>query len=101
MGHGHPLWFPDEPKGRNIHIGDVGWMKGGKFLPLFNTMQSKRGLPEVMKKDKKSPAGFKPLVEGEGLSIDKTETKIQERFIFSRHIQLSEVKGKITVKVPK
>ena len=52
LGYGHPLWIP-EPNGREVHIGDVGWLNEGAFRPLFNTtkpedhpLNSRGGVPE-------------------------------------------------------
>ena len=40
LGHGHPLWIPEpNNNGREIDIGDVGWLKDGDFRSLFNSMK--------------------------------------------------------------
>ena len=39
LGYGHPLWHPEPGNGREVHIGDVGWLSEGAFNPLFNSTQ--------------------------------------------------------------
>lgn len=38
VGYGHPLWVPELElsTGREVLIGDVGFLQQGLFMPLFN-----------------------------------------------------------------
>ena len=68
---GHPLWIPEPNEfagGREIFMGDVGYLREGQFIPLFNVMKptddpiNRRGVPR----------GFKNLSESRPkLSIHK------------------------------
>ncbi|KAI0751888.1 WD40-repeat-containing domain protein [Daedaleopsis nitida] len=35
-GYGYPLWHPEPPKGIEVQIGDVGFLRSGAFWRLFN-----------------------------------------------------------------
>ena len=52
--YGHALWDPSpgEP-GRPVEIGDVGFIRDGKFHRLFNALNPK---------DEEVPEGYEPLV---------------------------------------
>ena len=56
LGYGHPLWLPDS-YGREVHIGDVGWLINGGFRALINSTKEHGGLPAHAK----VPLGFQPL----------------------------------------
>ena len=39
-GYGHPLWVPEpSASGREILMGDVGWVDDGEFRALFNSRE--------------------------------------------------------------
>ncbi|KAI0743074.1 hypothetical protein C8Q80DRAFT_1192478 [Daedaleopsis nitida] len=46
LGYGHPLWIPEpsfqdhSSTQREVHIGDVGYLREGEFHPLFNSTRS-------------------------------------------------------------
>ena len=44
LGYGFPLWRPgSKDNGREVLIGDVGWIKNGQFRAFFNTMHHASG----------------------------------------------------------
>ncbi len=51
---GYPLWYPEPDGGKEVQIGDVGYIFGGRFKRLFNVL-------EARKADQVQPKGFKPL----------------------------------------
>ena len=45
-GHGLPLWLPEpDTTASEVQIGDVGWMKKGGLLQLFNAMKNEDNQP--------------------------------------------------------
>ena len=41
LGYGHPQWFPEPcPDAGEIRIGDVGYLRKGRFFRIFNAMLS-------------------------------------------------------------
>lgn len=38
LQYGHPLWLPDS-YGREVNVGDVGWLVNGGFRSLLNAIQ--------------------------------------------------------------
>ncbi|KAI0743147.1 WD40 repeat-like protein [Daedaleopsis nitida] len=45
-GYGYPLWLPDpDPSACEVEIGDVGWVKKGGFMQLFNARKSEDDQP--------------------------------------------------------
>lgn len=39
LRYGHPVWYPDPgPDDEQVNIGDVGYLRQGRFHRLFNTM---------------------------------------------------------------
>ena len=60
LGHGHPLWGPEPcPVFGEVNLGDVGYLREGHFIFLFNTMCSADD-PVNLKKG--VPDGFEMLV---------------------------------------
>lgn len=57
LRYGHPLWVPN-PKTGQVFVGDVGYIKGGEFRALFNTLEDRLDPINFMGK---VPAGFTPL----------------------------------------
>ncbi|PIL29739.1 hypothetical protein GSI_08178 [Ganoderma sinense ZZ0214-1] len=56
IGYGHPLWMPEpDSNGRQVFIGDVGWLKAGAFRALFNSMED---ADHPTNQEKKVPVGF-------------------------------------------
>lgn len=62
--YGHALWYPEPYQSRVTHIGDVGFIREGRFHALFNTMHfaDMSGNPVDM------PEGFVPLLPGDARS---------------------------------
>lgn len=62
-GLGHPLWIPEPEESGEVLIGDVGFVREGRFRRLFNAMHTKDhpvnggGVPD----------GFTPLVIHESM----------------------------------
>ncbi|TCD63774.1 hypothetical protein EIP91_004957 [Steccherinum ochraceum] len=52
-GYGIPLWFPEPHRNREVSIGDVGFLQGGSFMPVFNAHEG------IKYGDWDLPAGFK------------------------------------------
>ena len=52
QGLGLPLWLPEPDPYREVQIGDVGFIRDGGFVPLFNIMYpasddvNEKGVPE-------------------------------------------------------
>ncbi|KAH9950735.1 hypothetical protein B0H21DRAFT_685940 [Amylocystis lapponica] len=72
-GHGHPLWDPQPTKHGEVLIGDVGYMRNGRFYRLFNATRSAE---DEINRRYGVPAGFKPLVFEDYL-LDRREGAIQ------------------------
>ena len=71
--YGHALWDPGPWKpGRQVKVGDVGFIRMGRFHPLFNALH-----PED-EPDDDVPEGYEPLVL-------KSPHHIMERSLNSGH----------------
>lgn len=88
-GHGFPVWLPDpDPSASEVEIGDVGWMKKGGFLQLFNAMKSVNeqpvnyGVPEEY-----SP--FNPP----NLIVTGPQERIMQPLLYSRTVREVDVSG--------
>lgn len=57
LGYGHPLWYPEPDGGREVEIGDVGYITDGSFRRLFNSMHNRN---HAINRNG-VPAGFVPL----------------------------------------
>ncbi len=66
LGHGHALWVPD-PCGLydRVQVGDVGYVKQGHFLPMFNALLPANDPTQAYG----VPEGFVPLNMGEFTNI--------------------------------
>ena len=40
---GWPLWYPEPRNNEEVQIGDVGFISGGKFCPIFNAIANQDG----------------------------------------------------------
>jgi hypothetical protein len=56
-GHGHPLWEPDPGQEPAVQLGDVGYLKDGGFIRLFNASKS----PDDPSNALGVPEGYEPL----------------------------------------
>ena len=36
--HGHALWQPDGPDATGVSVGDVGYVREGRFIRMFNVL---------------------------------------------------------------
>ena len=90
-GYGYPLWYPDQPAQRQIHLGDVGWIQEGEFVPLFNTMKPDLNL-------KGAPSKFKPFGDGKKVYTVGEASKsveIQENIMSSRSVRFGDDSSEI------
>lgn len=64
--HGYALWVPD-PSGLydQVRVGDVGYVREGHFLPMFNALLPANDLTQVYG----VPGGFVPLNVGPFINI--------------------------------
>lgn len=60
LGYGYPLLHPEaNPKTGEIRIGDVGFLKDGYFILLFNCLSSK---DDPVNKGRRIPEEFIPFI---------------------------------------
>ncbi|KAI0349454.1 hypothetical protein OH77DRAFT_1365948, partial [Trametes cingulata] len=89
LGYGYPLWVPDPAPGTSpIEIGDVGWIKDGEFVPLFNAL---RGENESQPMNA-VPVDHVPL-DIRRLSIRGPRDRISQPILCSRSVRTLEVSG--------
>ncbi|KAM5540307.1 hypothetical protein V8D89_006126 [Ganoderma adspersum] len=91
LGYGHPLWMPEPNSGREVFIGDVGWLNTGEFRALFNSMEE---AVHPTNQEKKVPLGFQ-VFRPSNLSIRKS-AKITDHMVCSRSIHASEVRADVS-----
>jgi hypothetical protein len=79
--HGHALWQPDGPDPTGVSVGDVGYVREGRFFRMFNVLlewndPSNYSLCE--------PEPYDPLVLGQHVSI--RESEFPKGGHYSRHV---------------
>ena len=57
LGYGYPLWHPFGEEGA-VWLGDVGWVREGKFYPLFNSMRKEDDVVHFLRG---VPRDFRPI----------------------------------------
>lgn len=92
VGYGHPLWVPEpsSTSGREVLIGDVGWLKEGEFRALFNSMREGN---DPINQEKYVPQDF-TVFSPSNISIGKTD-KITASMVFSRSINASDAQAEV------
>ncbi|KAI0659505.1 hypothetical protein C8Q70DRAFT_1044986 [Cubamyces menziesii] len=89
LGYGYPLWTPDPaPGAAQVDIGDVGLIKDGEFIALFNIFRGE---------DEGQPRGCVPIGHVP-LDISKVEVvgprdKISQSPLYSRSIRVTNASG--------
>ncbi len=79
LGYGYPLWNPDQPQRRSVLVGDVGMVREGEFIPLFNTLQD--ATSEIQPR-RMVPTDFVPLPRDRLFIIGPRE-KIRQKMLCS------------------
>ena len=92
-GYGHPLWKPEPnaSSGREVFIGDVGWLVEGEFRALFNSMRDER---DPVNQEKSVPRDF-AVFPSTNLSIGRSD-KITRSIVFSRSITADNAQPEAT-----
>ncbi|OSC98124.1 hypothetical protein PYCCODRAFT_1471329 [Trametes coccinea BRFM310] len=87
VGFGYPLWAPDPPPGTNpVELGDVGWVRRGEFVALFNACRAaddRQPLNAV-------PSGYEPLDPSTLVTRGPRES-IRQEVLHSRSIKQLDV----------
>ena len=93
VGYGHPLWVPEpsSTSGREVLIGDVGWLKEGEFRALFNSMRDEE---DPVNQEKNVPRDF-TVFSPSNISIGKSD-KITATMVFSQSIKASDAQAEVT-----
>lgn len=92
LGYGHPLWVPDPaPGAAQVEIGDVGYIKDGEFLPLFNAFR---------KADKAQPLPSVPMdhvpLDRRDFHIRGPRVTITQKALYSRSIKSLKISAGVT-----
>ncbi|TBU52469.1 WD40-repeat-containing domain protein [Dichomitus squalens] len=92
MGFGYPLWIPEpsRDRGRQVYIGDVGWIKQGEFRALFNCMKPE---DDPVNEEKGVPLDFQ-LFNPKNVSIGRCE-RIGQKVVASSSIRTIEAQGDV------
>ena len=77
-------------KGRQVLVGDVGFVKEGVFYPLFNSLPSRYNLTD---EENDTPMGFKALIH-QHLVLEPLD-KITQEMVCSRSIHAREVQADV------
>ncbi|KAI9060354.1 hypothetical protein FKP32DRAFT_1595433 [Trametes sanguinea] len=86
LRYGYPLWVPDPaPQMQPVELGDVGWVREGEFIPIFNAFRSAQ---DAQPWDA-TPQGFAPLSR-RGLSFIGPREKIGQTLLCSNSIKKRE-----------
>ncbi|RPD72487.1 hypothetical protein L226DRAFT_467109 [Lentinus tigrinus ALCF2SS1-7] len=93
LGHGHALWCP-EPSllFGEVHLGDVGYLRDGHFLFIFNAMRSaadpvnQRGVPD----------DFEPFIPPTTASVQHCPDQITQKELHSRGMRSIAVSAGIS-----
>ncbi|KAM5536984.1 hypothetical protein V8D89_009313 [Ganoderma adspersum] len=97
-GYGHPLWKPEPnpSSGREVFIGDVGWLKEGEFRALFNSMKD---ADDPINEEKSVPRDY-TVFESTNMSIGRSD-KITSSIVFSRSITADDMaQAEVTTDAP-
>ena len=93
---GYPLWVPDPaPEMDEIHIGDVGWLEEGEFLPLFHAIDDP---------PRKQPRGDVPTdhtpFEKEHIHLRGPRERITQPVLCSQSIRRIDVSSEVSTNIP-
>ena len=93
VGYGHPLWVPESSSisGREVLVGDIGWLKEGEFRALFNSMKD---ADDPINQAKSVPRDF-AVFTSTNLSIGRSE-KINASIVFSGSITVDDAQAETT-----
>lgn len=93
---GYALWYPEPHKTGEPQIGDVGYMKEGAFIRLFNINTSQ---PEHQVTFWKRPfETTEPLADSENLFLlDTRDRAISDGPHLSRGVRQRETRGSVTM----
>ncbi|KAI0696228.1 WD40-repeat-containing domain protein [Cerioporus squamosus] len=95
-GYGFPLWLPDpDPTASPVQIGDVGWMKNGGFLQLFNARNSEDEQPVRYG----VPDGYEPF-NPPNLIITGPKERILQPLLYGRTVREVDVSGRASAGAP-
>ncbi|RPD70204.1 WD40 repeat-like protein [Lentinus tigrinus ALCF2SS1-7] len=95
-GHGQAIWLPDpDPTAREVQIGDVGWMREGTFLQLFNAMKSEDKQPVLYG----VPEEYTPF-DPPNLIVSGPQERILQRFLYSRTVREVDVSSGASAGAP-
>ncbi|KAI0673301.1 hypothetical protein C8Q78DRAFT_714618 [Trametes maxima] len=93
LKYGFPLWSPDPPPGgAPIELGDVGWVREGEFIPLFNAFRDS----DDRQPHGRVPAGFSPL-SLQDMMIRGPREKVSATMLCSRGIKSRNVSAGVAV----
>ncbi|OSC98340.1 hypothetical protein PYCCODRAFT_1397242 [Trametes coccinea BRFM310] len=83
LQYGFPLWVPDPaPQMKPVELGDVGWVREGEFIPVFNAFRA----AEDSQPWEETPDGFVPL-STRGLAFIGPREKIGQTLLCSNSIK--------------
>ncbi|KAI0323503.1 hypothetical protein GY45DRAFT_1349778 [Cubamyces sp. BRFM 1775] len=96
LGYGYPLWTPDPaPGAAQVDIGDVGFIKDGEFIALFNIF---RGEGEEQPRGR-VPTGHVPL-DISNVEVVGPRDKISHSPLYSRSIRVTNASGGASISAP-
>ena len=89
LGYGYPLWTPDPaPGAAQVDIGDVGLIKDGEFIALFNIFRGE---------DEEQPRGCVPIghvpLDISKIQVVGPRDKISQSPLYSRSIRVTNASG--------
>lgn len=94
LRYGYPLWYPDPSPGRApVQLGDVGWVKEGKFLTLFNALREAHDAQPMGA----VPTDFVPLNPPGGVQIEGPRERIGQKVLSSETVRCNNISGGIAV----
>ena len=98
VGYGYPLWIPEpDHNGREVLVGDVGWLHEGQFRPLFNARNASDRQPPGSDPESTVPPGFTPLHIANN-HINKVDNFVQN-FVASRSVRVTDANASVDVTV--
>ncbi|EIW56271.1 uncharacterized protein TRAVEDRAFT_83192, partial [Trametes versicolor FP-101664 SS1] len=90
LRYGYPLWYPDPSPGRApVQLGDVGWVKEGKFLTLFNALREAHDAQPMGA----VPTDFVPLNPPGGVQIEGPRERIGQKVLSSETVRCNNISG--------
>ncbi|KAI0673302.1 hypothetical protein C8Q78DRAFT_716000 [Trametes maxima] len=96
LRYGYPLWVPDPSPGKPpVQLGDVGWIREGQFLPLFNVFRD----ADDNQPRGAVPSGFTPLNLSD-ITVEGPREKISQKVVCSRSIRQNDVSGGVGASGP-